>query len=339
MSRIPLAMVMLAVIGILVPGCAADASGPAMEKPPMPLTEDRDGQPASPPEVRVVDFKRVGEVTLRMHIVGPAAGTDRTAIVLFFCGSWTGFNAAKYFPQSAYFASRGALCFNAEVRSIGVHKTTPTECLIDAKSAIRWVRQHASDYGIDPQRIVAFGASAGGQVAACTALVDELNDPDDDARVSATPNALMLACPVLVVHEQDRHVALFGSEQRAKALSPVLRVRPKSPPALIMQGGEDTRTPPENAARFVAAMRQAGNRCDLRTYPRAGHGFHNYSTGHNVNFVETVRDMDNFLISLGILTGQPTIDSFRFVPLASPASSPTGPPSVTQSAPAHEPGE
>ena len=69
-------------------------------------------------------------------------------------------------------------------------------CCADAKSALRYVRAHATELGIDPQRIAAAGGSAGGHLAAFTALVDGLDDPQDDLAVSCKPNALVLFNPV-----------------------------------------------------------------------------------------------------------------------------------------------
>jgi len=63
-------------------------------------------------------------------------------------------------------------------------------------SAMRYVRSHAAELGIDPQRIAAAGGSAGGHLAAFTGLVPGLDDPKDDLAVSAKPNAMVLFNPV-----------------------------------------------------------------------------------------------------------------------------------------------
>lgn len=92
---------------------------------------------ANKPLIRT--YKSVGETTLNMHIIGPEEVGDAPlpAVVFFFCGGWSRFDASKFFPQSAYLAARGMVCLNAEVRVAPVHGTTPLECVVDGKSAVR----------------------------------------------------------------------------------------------------------------------------------------------------------------------------------------------------------
>ena len=100
----------------------------------------------SKPEI--FPYKTIDDVTLNMHLFTPDNNEfppSRPAIVFFFCGGWNGFKASKFYPQSLYLAARGITCFNAEVRVKEVHGTTPLECVIDAKSAIRYVRAHADE--------------------------------------------------------------------------------------------------------------------------------------------------------------------------------------------------
>ena len=145
----------------------------------------------------VIAYKSVGNVSLNLHVFQPDVKSKkpRTAILLFFCGGWNGFEAKTSYPDATYYASRGAVCFCTEVRVKSAHGTTPAESVIDAKSAVRWVRSNAADFHINPDRIVCYGGSAAGHVSACTALIDDYNDPNDDMNVSPKPNAAVLFCP------------------------------------------------------------------------------------------------------------------------------------------------
>ena len=105
-------------------------------------------------------YKTVGDVSLKMHIFEPdrhQATAKAPAIVLFFGGGWNGGSPRQFYEQSTHFASLGMVALAAEYRIRKTHKTTPFECVTDGKSAIRWVREHAGELGVDPERIVAGG--------------------------------------------------------------------------------------------------------------------------------------------------------------------------------------
>lgn len=259
-----------------------------------------------------VQYKSVGDVTLNVHVFGAEEGKDRPAVIFFFCGGWNGFNADKFKHHSEYLAGRGMVCFNAEVRVREKHGTTPAECVIDGRSAMRWVRTNAPRYGVDPCRIAASGGSAAGHVSACVALVEGFDDERDDLSVSCRPDALVLFNPVLVVYDVERRVEMFGGEERAKALSPILSVGEGAPPCIVMHGLADETVSADEAVRFSEAMEKAGNRCDLRLYEGEGHGFFNWFEGDNRMFFETLTEMDLFLQSLGWLKGDSYVDRFDF---------------------------
>lgn len=269
-------------------------------------------------------YKTIGDVKLDLRVFrpednvvpgasdhAPAFGA-RPAILFFVCGGWNGYVLDKVLAPATYFAARGAVVFTALVRVKPVHGTTPAECVIDAKSAVRWVRAHAAEYGVDPAKIICSGGSASGHVSACTALIDDFNDPADDLKISAKPNAVCAFCPVLVVYHSDGRIKIFGSAERARALSPILHVTAGAPPFLIQFGAEDSTVVPEEGMLFKREMDRVGARCELHTFHREGHGFQNYFDGKNPMFYITHRNMDRFLASLDFLKGSPTIDTFPF---------------------------
>jgi acetyl esterase/lipase len=81
---------------------------------------------------------------------------------------------------------------------------------------------------------------------------------------------------------------------------------------LVLQGDKDDRTPLEETQLFVNGMIEAGNECRLVAYPGKGHGFANYRDGSNPCFLETMREVDRFLVEHEYLAGEPTIDSFTY---------------------------
>lgn len=257
---------------------------------------------------RVIPFKVTPQDTLQLHVFDPPAEatSPKPAIIFFFGGGWVGGSPAQFYKQAAYFASRGMVAISAEYRVKSRHGTTPFESVADAKSAIRWVRSQADELDVDPERIVAAGGSAGGHVAAATALFDRHDDLGDSLAVSSRPAALVLFNPVLDTSEKG-----FGKDrigERALELSPVHQVKPDRPPALIFHGTADSTVPFENAQRFCMAMTNAGNTCKLLSFEGMEHGFFNAGRHGNKPYVATVRAADEFLIGLEILSGSPAID-------------------------------
>ena len=157
---------------------------------------------AYPPQMegaRVETYKTVGETKLNLYIFAPSAASNAPAVVFFFGGGWTSGSPEQFEEQCRYLASRGMVAITADYRVASRQQAKPTQCLADARSAIRWVRAHAPQLGIDPQRIAAGGGSAGGHLAACTPLISEFDEPGEDAKVSAEPDALLLFNPALVL--------------------------------------------------------------------------------------------------------------------------------------------
>ncbi|MEO1994912.1 MAG: alpha/beta hydrolase [Planctomycetaceae bacterium] len=99
---------------------------------------------------------------------------------------------------------------SADYRVIRKHKTTPFECVKDGKSAVRWIRQHAAELGVDPDRIVAAGGSAGGHVAAYTGVIQGHEEEGEDANISSLPDAMILYNPVIDTTEEGYGVSKVG---------------------------------------------------------------------------------------------------------------------------------
>jgi acetyl esterase len=281
-----------------------------------PATTPLQTAPEEAPEPRIKPTRRViyktttdaaGQpVELRMNIFEPPGhtATDKTpVIVFFFGGGWNSGNPNVLSPHAAYFASRGIVAVAPDYRVRNRQQTTPFESVADGKSAIRYVRAHANELGIDPDRIIASGTSAGGHVAACTAIVPGQEEKGEDTTVSSVPNALALYNPVI-----DTSPAGYGNgrlKERWQEISPLQHVRPGLAPTIVFHGDADKTVPYANAVAFDAAMKKAGNRCELVTLPGVGHGFvPPFSTPVAQR---AVRETDVFLASLGYLKGAPTI--------------------------------
>src|SRR4051812_43269570 len=129
---------------------------------------------------------------------GGRGGGGRRGVGFFSGGGGGGGNPGQFMPQSEYLATRNVVGLRVEYRVIPKRDSgPPTLCVNDAKSAMRYVRAHANELGIDPKRVAAAGGSAGGHLAAATALLSGLDDPANDQTVSARPDALILFNPMM----------------------------------------------------------------------------------------------------------------------------------------------
>ncbi len=247
-------------------------------------------------------YKQVDSTKLYVEVYSPEK-MDSTkaypAMVFFFGGGWIGGGRGHFRHQAEYFSRRGLVCFLVDYRTKKGNGTTPFESLKDAKSAMRFVRSNAAEFGIDPDRIVASGGSAGGHLAAATAFTDGYNEESDDLSASSVPNALVLFNPVV-----DNGPGGYGYERvgdEYKNFSPLHNIKEGAPPTIFMLGTKDRLIPVVTAEYYKMVMEKVGSRCDLKLYEGEGHGFFNY--GNREMYNKSVADADEFLISIGYITG------------------------------------
>jgi acetyl esterase len=260
-----------------------------------------------PPKVEARIYKTVGLTTLKLFIFQPSVRKDGErlpAIVFFFGGGWQQGDADQFIPQCKYFAERGMVAITADYRVKNRQGVMPFECVADAKSAIRWIRTHADELGIDGNRIAAGGGSAGGHLAACTGLIKDFDEIKEDLSISSVPNALVLFNPVLdvpeIVYQLPKEIEK-ALEGRATEISPIHHVSTGAPPTIIFHGTADATVPFHQAIRFSEEMNKYGNRCEIVPFEGLMHGFFNYNNGENPAFFSTMEKSDKFLISIGYL--------------------------------------
>lgn len=255
---------------------------------------------------KILTYKSVGDSQLQLHVFlpdGHKSSDSRPAIVFFFGGGWNGGSPSQFYPHSEYLASRGMVAICAEYRTKTSHETTPQECVRDGKSALRWVRAHAGELGIDPDRIAAAGGSAGGHVAAAVATTDGFEEAGEDLSTSCRPNALVLFNPVY-----DNGPKGYGHDRVKdywEAFSPMHNISKDTPPTIVFLGTQDKLIPVETAQEYKQLMEAHGGRCDLFLYQDQPHGFFNHR--NQEYYLKTLREADRFLQSLGYLRGEPTI--------------------------------
>lgn len=256
-------------------------------------------------------YKSVGDVQVPLYIFQPPtndADKPRAAIVFFFGGGWSSGTPQQFEQHCLYLAARGLVAITADYRVASRHDVKAIECVRDGQCAIRWVRQNADRFNINPNQIVAAGGSAGGHIAACAGLIDDLNAETDQSHISTHPNALALFNPAVVLANVDGKENFFSNKNIAnrtgvkpKDLSPYHHISAEAPPTIIFHGTGDTTVPYWTVKKFTQSMHEKGNRCELKFFADQPHGFFNHGRGNGSNYLTTLRQLDEFLVSLNYL--------------------------------------
>lgn len=219
-------------------------------------------------------YKTVENFDLDLHLFLPKDGKGnekRPAYIFFHGGSWTEGKPDWGFYGCDSRARSGWVAVAVEYRINDRHGTLPFEAVMDARSAIRWLRKNAAEYGIDVDRIVASGNSAGGHLVLCTALADKWNEKTDDLHYSATPNILLINSGVFDLTDEYWITKDLKDKAIARQISPNYLVKKGMPPTLFIHGTNDRNVPFQTAKVFEAKMIEANNDFEFHALEGAGH--------------------------------------------------------------------
>lgn len=218
-------------------------------------------------------------------------------VLLFHGGGWSGGNLTQFRAACAYFATRGLVCATAEYQMHGKQSKPPKGesrkrvCVTDAKSAIRWFKKNSTELGIDPDRIITGGGSAGGHISALATMNPGLNDPGDPKHIDTSVVAYLWFNPAFSPDDKDdSEIDILKHMTREMA------------PSIVFFGDKDTWKMGWDTA--YAKWKEMGvTNIDLRVAEGQSHGFFNNDPWRTVTLIEA----DKFLASLGLLKGDPTL--------------------------------
>lgn len=220
-------------------------------------------------------------------------------LILFHGGSWGGGTLKQFRVACAYFASRGLVCATVEYQKLNkteAAKLPPGEtkkrvCITDAKSAIRWFKQHAGELGIDPQRVIAGGGSAGGHISALATMNPGLNDPADSKDIDTSVVAHLWVNPA------------FSTGDMAEPEVDVLRhLKAGLPPCIVFFGDQDGWKKGWDIAH--EKWKSLGTKTiELQIAPGQSHSFFNNDPWQTVTLIAA----DRFLVKHGLLAGETTL--------------------------------
>ncbi len=229
-------------------------------------------------------------------------------IIWIHGGGWKNGSKENCLPIRLGFTERGYAVASLNYRLTG---DAPFPAQIeDCKAAVRWLRAHAKEYGLDASHFGAWGSSAGGHLVALlgtsgdTTGFDTGENPEVSSRVQAVCDyygpsdfTAMGSVPGFEIHARadSPESALLGGTaaekpETAKAASPVCHVTPDDPPFLIVHGDADRTVPLDQSRRMDAALRAAGVKTELIILPGSGHGGPAFATPEMANKVAAFFD-------------------------------------------------
>lgn len=255
--------------------------------------------PAGKPYV----YKTSADKPREMEIYFPPGHNPSEAkvpgLILFHGGGWGSGSLVQFRAACDYFASRGLVCATVEYRMLTKEESKALPegesrkrvCIIDAKSAIRWFKENAPELGIDPERIITGGGSAGGHISTLATLNPGLNDPADSEEFDTSVVAYLLFNP-----------AYSPADEKDPEINVLEHLNASMAPAIAFFGDEDKWMKGFGVA--YAKLKKLGHSSmDLQIAKGEGHSFFNKDPWKTVTFIAA----DRFLIEQGLLSGEPTL--------------------------------
>ena len=207
----------------------------------------------------------------------PMQKAGNSAVIIFPGGGYHHRAAHEGEGYARMLNSFGITAFVVDYRVLPAKFPDP---LSDARRAVRYVRYHAEQFGIDKDKIAVMGSSAGGHLTAllCTYETCVLGDGIDEiSKEDYLPNAQILCYPV-ISHEKDitnmwSYNNLLGEDAGAwQEYSPDKLVNTHTPQAFIWHTAEDAGVNVINSYYYATALRQANVPCEMHVFPYGAHG-------------------------------------------------------------------
>ena len=258
------------------------------------------GRPAGPPRVRMpegvralrnLEYARVGEKSLLLDLYLPEKASGPLPVIMWVHGGgWRG--GSKERCPAIPVTEHGYAVASINYRLS--HEATFPAQIHDCKAAVRWLRANAEKYGLDPKRIGAWGASAGGHLVAMLGTAGDVKDLEGQegnlkysSRVQAVCDFFGPADLAKMAGKRERMPAeapyapeslliggpLLENLDKAARASPVTYVSKDDPPFLIAHGDQDNLVPLEQSQVLYDALKGAGVEATLHIVQGGGHGF------------------------------------------------------------------
>jgi acetyl esterase/lipase len=224
-----------------------------------------------------IRYAHFGETLLDILQPPHPAMKDRIGILMIHGGGWIEGSKEAALPFCLPFVAQDFVVANVEYRL--ANAAPAPAALQDVLAAAKWFHDHAAEYHVDPNRIVAVGDSAGGQLALMAAMLPAQNEFGPVTKIAAVIDFYGVADLLPLLNNQPGNFILqwFGARydivELARKLSPINYVRKDVPPVLAIHGDADKVVPYSESVHLVEALQQAGRKAELITVRGGGHGF------------------------------------------------------------------
>jgi acetyl esterase/lipase len=234
--------------------------------------------PTNFPDAQAYIYRELKPEPLRLFVVTPVgwrANDHRPALIYFFGGAWTRGDPSKSIGWARMAAKWGMVGIAPDYRTAHRFDTTPVEATADARSAMRWVEDHATGLGIDINRIVVAGTSAGGHLALWTAIEKAPFGSKPEDSPTTKPAALVLiSAPADTTpatwDNNPKFLKRFGPQ--IGDVSPLQHLDAKMPPVIMFHGDADPTVPYVTAVALHDKLVATSNICEFITIAGGGHG-------------------------------------------------------------------
>lgn len=258
-------------------------SGASRSAPPPPSAPAQAATPEAAP-LELPLWPGRAHPAMRIYLPDADRSRARPALLVFRGGGYARCDGSGA-GSAAWAARHGMVGIEVEYATRATQAVHPA-AYADAARAVRLVRHHARDWGIDPGRVGILGYSAGGHLASLLSTQPTLwTSPDDDlaSRISARPDLIVLGYPLISFVEQYTPGAFAGSvenffgqggadEPLRRQFSSELHVDPGHPPVFVWTTADDALVPAAHAERFAEACRRAHVSVAFTMYPHGPHG-------------------------------------------------------------------
>jgi acetyl esterase len=264
------------------------------EPTPLPMPPS----PYQPDWIRTYKTTATGE--LKAHGFSPKelrSGEKKPGFAFFHPGGWNMGEPAWGYELCHHYAGLGMVAVSFQYRLSSIGGTTPVDAISDARSAVRWIRRIGAEIGLDGDRLLVMGISAGAHLALSTAMLGEPDDPADDTTISTVANALLLQSASADPASGSQFIELLQGKGNPEDYSPAHHIRPGLPPMCFIHGTADDIVSHDSVKEFVAVMKKAGNSCELHSFEGTDHFFRGKD-----DQVAALRAMDAFVHSHGYIS-------------------------------------